>query len=119
MRGTALETGSQLGNAQGWVSLNEKVHVVGHDFKGVDRYAELGSDIAQQDGQALFDVSGQNGSTVLRAPHEVVLECEDRTAILSVLAHAVYYIYADGLVNNKERRAAIPLSAKADSPLAA
>jgi hypothetical protein len=73
----------------------------------------------QQNGQALFDVSDQNGPTVLRTPHEVILECEDRAAILSVLAHAVHYIHANGLVNHKERRAAIPLSAKADSPLAA
>jgi hypothetical protein len=34
-------------------------------------------------------------------------------------AHANNCKHADKLVKNKERRAAIPLSAKADSPLAA
>ena len=117
--GASLEAGSQLRNTQGRVGFDEEMHVVGHDFKRVDRYAELCSDLMQQNGQALFDVSDQDGPTVLRAPHEVVLECEDRATILSVLAHAVHYTHANGLVNNKERRAAIPLSAKADSTLAA
>lgn len=54
-----------------------------------------------------------------RVPHKVVFDREDCAAILSVLAHTYYYTHVDNLVNSKEWKAAIPLSAKADSPLAA
>lgn len=119
VRSAALEASGQFGNAQGGISLDEKMHVIGHDFQGVDRNPKLGGNFTQQLNKAAVNIAHEYGSTVLGTPHEVVLEREDRTGILSVLTHVQYYTHADDLVNNRKRRAAIPLSAKADSPLAA
>jgi len=119
MRRAALEAGYQLSHASGRVGLNEEVYVVGHDLERVNRHINLCGNGVKQNDKAFFNIVNKDGSTVLRAPHEVVLEGEYRAAILSVLTHAKHYKHAYKLVNKKERGAAIPLSAKADSPLAA
>ena len=93
--------------------------MVGHDLERVNRHINLCGNGVKQNDKAFFNIINKDGSTVLRAPHEVVLEGEYRAAILSVLTHAKYYKHAYKLGNKKERGAAIPLSAKADSPLAA
>jgi hypothetical protein len=81
-----------LGNAERWIAFHEEVNVVGHDLEGVNRHAQLSGLLIKQDPQAMLDIASQNGPSILRAPHDVILEREDGPLVFSVsVVHALDY----------------------------
>ena len=85
----------------------------------MNRPRMLRANILKHFAQALLIRTFQHGATILRAPHKVVLETENRAGILGVLRHAENYTSCAYLFQPKKGEAAIPLPAKAGSPLAA
>jgi hypothetical protein len=64
--------------------LDEQVNVIGHYFQSVNGDVELSSNLRKQESQAHGDVIDQDGTTVLRTPHEVILQAKDGVCVFPV-----------------------------------
>jgi hypothetical protein len=82
--GAALESVDNLGDAQGWVSLDEQVDVIGHHLERVDRHIVISSDVFHKRLEPGVERTDQNRAPILGAPHQVILERKDRPDVLSV-----------------------------------
>lgn len=95
------------------------MHVIGHDLHCVDRYVELFGDFAQERDKAFFYITNKHWAAIFGAPHEMILERVDGISIFSVTRVHTDSIHAADNKSSIKRRAALPLSAKSDSPRAA
>lgn len=81
VRSKTLELSRNLGWSKGWVTLNKNVNVVGHDFHSMYRGFKFLSLLVEKGFEALFNFTRKKFLTVLRAPHKVILQREDRASI--------------------------------------
>jgi hypothetical protein len=90
--------------------------MIWHDFHRFNYPLVFRRRLVEQLSQALLDFPDKDGPAVFRTPHEVHLKRENCSRVLKNLCHLqVLYIYK--LYN--QGNSAIPLPAKAGSPLAA
>jgi len=80
----ALEAVDDLGHGSRGVALREKVDVIGHHFEGADLHAKLAALLGQESTQPIGDGIDQDGPTILRAPHDVVLERVGCAGVLTI-----------------------------------
>ena len=72
--GESLELCRQPCWCHSWVTLNEHVNVVGHDFQSVNFCLNLFRSLVQQFSQPLFQSIHEDALAILGAPHQVILE---------------------------------------------
>jgi hypothetical protein len=97
---------------------NKQVYVVRHNFHRLNLPLVFCRHLVEQLLQTFLHLSRENRPAVLRAPHEVNFEREHRPRVLvnPCPGHAKNYITDESI---SQGGAAIPLPAKAGSPLAA
>jgi hypothetical protein len=102
------------------IELNKKMHVIGHNFQGMNCHLKLAGFLAEKRLKPPIHLISKHTATVLRAPHNMQLEATYGSGILSVTAHKSIIHLPDKYHNyDLGVRAAIPLPAEAGSPLAA
>jgi hypothetical protein len=110
-----FEAIDNLGNREPGVERDKQVNVVGHYFHRFDRPLVFRCRFVEQLFQALLDRANEHRLAVFRTPYQVNLEREDGPSILLKSGHGSNYTTDDCL---NQGSAAIPLPAKAGSPLA-
>ena len=118
---STLEPIDDLSDGQGWIGLNEQMHVVGHYLHRVDRHAVFFGGLNDQFLESGFNSLDQHLATIFRAPDEVVFEAEHRPGIGFVSwfgAHATDYRSVGYMPSSEANcvRPAIPPPAKAGGP---
>jgi hypothetical protein len=91
------------------------MHVVGHDFKCVNRGFKLSSDLSQQLNQSLFDRTNEHGPAVLWTPHQVKLQGKNRSSVFGISLDHMSIIHTPDTKSTTEGDG-LPLPAKAGSP---
>lgn len=101
------------------VGLNEHMHMIRHDLKRVQCPSVRLRNSRQNLFQARINGRDKNLPSVLWAPDKVIFQAENSPGVFGVLTHAVNYTSGGYLSITHKGEAAIPLPAKAGSPLAA
>jgi hypothetical protein len=76
------------------IDLNEQVDVVGHDFEFDQIGLGLSHDVLKDFLQPLVHSGRQNRTSILRAPHDVVLASIDDVSVALVLHASIIQIEA-------------------------
>jgi hypothetical protein len=118
-RGVGFNFKHHLSRCPTRVRFDKKVNVVWHDFQGVNSPPPKCCRFPNQFGKSLLNRAGQYWQSVLGTPYTVIFKAENCPDILGIsrvrLSHAG--LYNPNALNMLER-AALPLSAPADSPRA-
>lgn len=107
VRGIALESIDDLGDAKHWIGFYKQVNVIWADAHLVNLDLKLFGLLANQVFKSFDDLTFKHWPAVLWAPHDVVLERVDRATVSSVSSfHALHYTNATGIVKRflSERR---------------
>jgi hypothetical protein len=84
MRRVALELVHEELNGQGGIALDTQVDVIGHNFKGVYRGAQLLGLLMDEGLQITLNTSDEYGAPILGAPHQVVRQAVDGPGMAAV-----------------------------------
>jgi hypothetical protein len=84
MRRGAFEPVCEFCRAPARVGLDKQVNVVWHHFKRVSRNLKLRCLLGQQNLKPIGYITNKNRAAVLRTPHDVVLQREDRTGVFGI-----------------------------------
>jgi len=93
MRGISLEPLGYFRRAPARVSLYEQVNMLGHNLQSVNRHLNLDSLFSKEGFQPAGDLSFKHRTSILRTPHEVVLEAENSSGVFSVSSIHINNIY--------------------------
>lgn len=105
-----FESIDDLGYAPPGIAFHEQMNVIGHDFKRMNLHFELTGLLVEKNSKAFPNRAVKNGSSVFRAPHDVVLERKDGPSIFPVSGvHMMKYTIGNNLIQER-RRGAIPPS---------
>lgn len=124
VRSKSLELLDDKVDRQRRLTGHEDMNVVGHNLKGLNRHINLSRLLSKKSLKVFGNLIKQNGLTILRAPHDVIVDVINTTGRYLIPLHSHKQEYNISLAEyqlNKlrEEKAAIPLTAKAISPLAA
>jgi len=114
--GLTFKTIGSLGNRKGRVTFNKEVHVIRHDFQGVNRQREVVCGILEKHFQTISDRTFKDGPTVFRTPNKVKFERENRRSILCVTGHYSIYTQSKYLMKRQTETGDSPLYLKEGVP---
>lgn len=94
-RRCALEAVDDLRHGPGRISLDKHVNVIRHDLDFVNQKTMLSSHLVKKNFQARINGRNENGTPVLRAPHDMIFEAENSPGMTGVSrssrVHALSY----------------------------